>query len=279
VTAAAAPVRRLYVGGPFGQVHVRLAAPSGPMDKPSIACFHVTPGSGRMFEAALPLLAADRTVMAFDTPGYGASDPPPAPVALGGYADALTAALSALGHGPEGAAIDVIGSATGALIAIDLATRHPRWIRRVVMSGTPAFTPGERDSFVADVERQIAARRADAAGAWVTKQLEDTLSIAGRNPPFDPHLAAFADSLLPGERWAWAELAAARFPAEDRLPRITQPVLLFLNPNPRAAATRRTPTLLKSVTVIEPPAPGSMAWQLHPDVMAGHVHQFLDAPA
>ncbi len=276
--AAATRIRNAYVDGPFGQIHVRIAEPAAPppLPKPAIACFHFTPGSGRMYEAVLPLLGADRTVMAFDTPGYGASAPPPMVVNLADYADALAAALGHLGFAPEGRPIDVIGSATGALIAIDLATRHPAWIRRVVMSGAPAFNAAERDGFVADVERMIAERNADTAGAAIRKQLDDTLALAASAGPLAPHVGAFVDSLLPGDRWAWGELAAARFPADEKLPLMTQQVLVFLNPNPRAAATKRTPTLLKNVEVVTPPSAGSMAWQLQPEVMAGHVLQFLD---
>ena len=231
-----------------------------------------------MFEAILPLLAIDRTVMAFDTPGYGGSDAPSRPVQISDYADALTRALAALGHGPDRAQIDVIGSATGALIAIDLATRRPNWIRRVVMSGVPAFTAAERASFLADVERMAAERASDTAGDFATRQLNDTLKFATNAPPLAQHLAAFADSLAPGDRWHWGELAAAHFPADERLATMAQPVLLFLNPNARAAATKRTPTLLKKVTVLEPPPAGAMAWQIAPDAMAGHVRRFLDAP-
>ena len=134
-------VRREYVDGPWGQIHLRIAEPRRRRDnvRPALACFHYSPGSSRMYEAVLPRLATDRTVIAPDTPGYGASAPPPSQPTLPEYADALAAGLERLGHGPRGRPIDLLGHLTGSLLAVELATTRPRWVRRLVLSRSPAF--------------------------------------------------------------------------------------------------------------------------------------------
>ena len=67
-------------------------------------------------------MAADRRVIAFDTPGYGMSDAPPAPPGMAGYAAAFADALDAMGvAGP----VDLYGFHTGTLLSIELAIARP----------------------------------------------------------------------------------------------------------------------------------------------------------
>src|SRR3712207_7041745 len=42
-----------------------------------LVAFHLSPSSGHLFVPLLRELAQDRLALAPDTPGYGASDPPP----------------------------------------------------------------------------------------------------------------------------------------------------------------------------------------------------------
>jgi len=269
-------IRRVFVDAPSGQVHARVASPGAERDaKPPVACFHFTPGSSRMFEAVMPLLAADRRVVAFDSPGYGDSEPPSLPLDLGGLADSLTAAMSKVEMDPARVRLDLIGSATGALIAIELASRFPTTVRRMVISGVPAFTAAERSGMALEIDRIEAEQRADSGGAYIRRRLDEVLAQRG-DEPLAPHINAFIDSLSPGARWADAERAAAAYPAEDVLPQLGQPVLLFLNPNARSMATKRTPELIKNVRVVAQPRAGSMAWQVAPEEMMAHIRPFLD---
>ncbi len=111
---------------------------------PAVAMLHGSPQSHR---ALLPLarrLAADFTVFAFDTPGYGASDPLPEGSGIAAFGDALAATLQALGLGP----VPVYGTHTGASIALEAANRHPGVVSRAVLDGFALFTPAERDDLL-----------------------------------------------------------------------------------------------------------------------------------
>jgi pimeloyl-ACP methyl ester carboxylesterase len=77
------PVRRCYLDGHYGQVHVRTAGSHGVV-RP-LVCFHQSPLSGRIFEPLMAELGTDRLVVAPGTPGYGASDPPPRPLSIANY--------------------------------------------------------------------------------------------------------------------------------------------------------------------------------------------------
>ncbi len=114
---------------------------------PAIAMLH---GSPQSHVALLPLmrrLMPRFTVFAFDTPGYGASDPlPDGGADIEAFGDALAATLRALGLGP----IPVYGTHTGASIALAAANRHPGVVSRAVLDGFAMFTAAERDALLRD---------------------------------------------------------------------------------------------------------------------------------
>ncbi len=70
-----------------------------------------------MFEPLLAHMGTDRLALAPDTPGYGLSDPPPAPLSIPDYAAALGDAVDALDLGE----IDLMGAHTGSRIAVEFA--------------------------------------------------------------------------------------------------------------------------------------------------------------
>ncbi|MCS7001854.1 MAG: alpha/beta hydrolase, partial [Dehalococcoidia bacterium] len=89
-------VRRAYIDNVYGQLHYRYAFPERPTARPLI-CFHLSPGSGRMYAPLLAAMAIDRVALAPDTPGFGESDPPPAPPTIADYAHAMDVFLDSLG--------------------------------------------------------------------------------------------------------------------------------------------------------------------------------------
>ncbi|QMW24123.1 alpha/beta fold hydrolase [Sandaracinobacteroides saxicola] len=132
-------MKRFYLDGRWGQVHGREAG-----DGPSLLLLHQSPLSGAMFDPALPLLAAAGfRAIALDTPGFGLSDPPPNPASIPDHADALLTILDALGL----TAPHILGHHTGALIAANLAARHPARVGKLILNGVPWLTPDERAHF------------------------------------------------------------------------------------------------------------------------------------
>ncbi|MGF1595809.1 MAG: alpha/beta fold hydrolase [Acidimicrobiales bacterium] len=73
--------------------------------------------------------------VAFDAPGVNRSPAPAVPVTMGWYADMVAGMAASLGHDR----IDVIGVSWGGALVQELAWRHPRLVRRVILAAT---TPG-----------------------------------------------------------------------------------------------------------------------------------------
>ena len=130
-------IRKSYVDGRWGQVHVREA---GVADAPPVILLHQSPLSGAMFDPVMPLLAvAGLHAVAVDTAGFGMSDPPPGPVALQDHAEALGLVLDALGA----ASARIVGHHTGAAIGAAFAARYPSRVERLILNGVPLLTPEE----------------------------------------------------------------------------------------------------------------------------------------
>jgi pimeloyl-ACP methyl ester carboxylesterase len=132
-------IRRNYVDGPYGQIHLRLVGDGVPL-----LLLHQSPLSGGQFEAVLPLLAdSGFAVAAMDTPGFGQSNRPAEPLDIAGYAAAIPAVLDALGWRKA----HVLGHHTGASIAASFAARYPDRLNRLVLNGLALLSDEERAHF------------------------------------------------------------------------------------------------------------------------------------
>ena len=112
---------------------------------PAIALLHGSPQSHRALLPLIRHLAPRLTVFAFDTLGYGASDPLPGhPDTLAPFADALIATFRALGLGP----LPVYGTHTGAGIALEAANRYPEAVTRAVLDGFGIWSAAEQEDML-----------------------------------------------------------------------------------------------------------------------------------
>jgi len=110
-----------------------------------LVLLHQTPFSSAAFLPLARKLVAERRVIAFDTPGFGQSDPPPAPLSMDAYAAAFADALDEMGERQ----VDVLGYHTGAYLAAELAIARPDLVRRVSLSGIPFRPLAERQAKLA----------------------------------------------------------------------------------------------------------------------------------
>ena len=146
-TAATTPVPgagwRTYAATPAGQVLVRRAGPDGGVP---LVLFHAAPGSGRRLESLLRALAPDRPCYALDTLGVGGSARPAIlyPPQIADYALATCAALDDLGL----EMVDLYGTHTGSLVALETAILLGDRARSVVLNGVPLFSEAERAVFL-----------------------------------------------------------------------------------------------------------------------------------
>jgi pimeloyl-ACP methyl ester carboxylesterase len=86
----------------------------------------------------LPMLSQDRRVVTVDLPGFGDSEPVGAGFPLDDVADRIARGLAARGiRGP----LDLVGHSLGAGVALTLAARRPRAVRRLVLVAPAGLAP------------------------------------------------------------------------------------------------------------------------------------------
>ncbi len=203
---------------------------------PVVILLHEMPRSSLAVVPLLLSLAARFTVLAFDMPGHGCSDPLPLDrPEIEDYSDALAAALAALGL----ARVPVYGTHTGAALALDLGNRHPERVSAVLLDGLALFTDLERDSFLRHYLEPFMPRwdGSHMAGLW--SRVRDQYSffpwhLPGRGarltfapPSLDQHQNVVLDLLKAGDRYRLAYAAAARYPALERIGSCLVPVTVM----------------------------------------------------
>ncbi len=138
-------LRRAYFECRHGQLHVHNAIPSGGGfdELTTLICLHASSGTGRSFLELSKLLGATRSIYSPDIPGCGESDPPPGPLSVSGYAEAIGDFIDSMRFRQ----VDLLGAHSGAAIAAELAITRPNQVRKVVMAGAPALDAAERRSY------------------------------------------------------------------------------------------------------------------------------------
>jgi pimeloyl-ACP methyl ester carboxylesterase len=268
--AATVNLRRMYVDCRYGQMHVRSAFSSnGGFDElTTLVCLHQSPMSSRAFRRFLPLLGMDRSVYAPDTPGFGESDPPPDAPSIADYAGAIA---DFIGH-LRLRRVDLLGYHTGASIAAELALAHPELVRRVVMVAAPVFNDAEREAF----SRQPWPVPVREDGAHLAEEWQRTLRWRGPGVSLEQLAEGFAEKLHNGPRAWWGASAAMSYRADQRLPLLSQPVLVLRPKDDLWDVTPRARDLLTNAKFVDLPEYGFGIFDVAPEVVAGHVRAFLD---
>jgi pimeloyl-ACP methyl ester carboxylesterase len=96
---------------------------------PPVVFIHGLSGSWQNWLEQLPVFARDRRVIAFDLPGFGASQMPPEKITIRGYGRFVDALLDELGVSSAA----VVGNSMGGFIGIELAIRFPQRVERLVL--------------------------------------------------------------------------------------------------------------------------------------------------
>jgi haloalkane dehalogenase len=211
-------IRRTYVDGPHGQIHLRLAGEGVPL-----LLLHQSPLSGGQFEAVLPLLAASGfAVAAMDTPGFGQSDRPAAPVGIAGYADAIPAVLDALGWSKA----HVVGHHTGASIAASFAARYPGRLDRLVLNGLALLSDEERAHFA---QFRFAPLEPKADGSHLLAAWNQRLAASPGWTHFPAMHRYVTEMLANSEYYFWGFEAAFAHDLAADLKAIKAQTLIFSN--------------------------------------------------
>jgi pimeloyl-ACP methyl ester carboxylesterase len=125
---------------------------------------------GRAWTPQLGDLADEFDVLAWDAPGCGGSDDPPAGTGLDGYADTVVGLLDALAL----TRVHVGGLSAGSVLALEVYRRHPHVVRSLVLAGAYAGWRGSLppEEVAARVAR-IGAELERPADEWIDAYLPD----------------------------------------------------------------------------------------------------------
>jgi pimeloyl-ACP methyl ester carboxylesterase len=232
-------VRRGYFECRYGQLHVHNAMPPGGgfEEGTPLLCVHdLDPGgSGRVFTRLLAVAGQDRSMYAPDVPGFGESDPPPSRPALGDYAVALGDFLDHM----RLRHVALLGLRMGALLAAELAVARPKQIGRVVMVSVPLLSEAERHALSA------------------------------------PAPATPASPFRPPQWQRWALEAAAQYPLRERLPKLTQRLLVLRARDDLWDATARVRDVVPAARVSELDQPALELLAVAPQRISEAMREFL----
>lgn len=238
----------------------------------AVVLLHETPLSAHSFEPAMRLIGDHIRVIAFDTPGYGASSPLAPPVAIERYADRLWEGIAASGV----RRVALCGIHTGAAIAIELARRTPATgpeLRALILSGVPVIDGDQRGKLGAYLRSRTGAidDEATVLHGWHDRRRR------WFNAPADLLVRAFADELRVFARRdaAYHAVLAYDLPAAAKMLQV--PVMLLNGRHDSLGASDATSTRAlfpgAELAILDDRG-GQLPWSA-PDDYAHHVLRFV----
>lgn len=212
------------------QLHLRIGGEGAP-----VVMLHPSPLSSN---AVLPLaqgLAPHFRAYAFDTPGYGLSDPLPGqPDSLEAYLPILAQALDALGL----QRVCLYGAATGAQIAVEFAKRWPERVALLVLDSAGHIDAEECERIVRDYFPDVTPQPDGRHLVTLWQMVRDLfvffpwcdtrdVSRVDRDlPPPAVMQSMLLDYLRAGERYHWAYRPAFHNERAERTQAVRVPAAL-----------------------------------------------------
>jgi len=207
---------------------------------PALVLLHGMAASWQWWLENIPALAQHHRVIAVDLPGFGQSEPLPAPAEMATHARTVLDLLTSLGV--ESATVS--GHSMGGLVAMAMFVADPPRVRSLILVDSGGVPMSERRLAVILVALRINAailrrrftRRALATKPWVRRL---ALRAAFRDPRvMSPELAAETMPLFGGPGLVNAVAAAGRAVRTTVLETITCPVLLVWGEHDAIASAR-----------------------------------------
>jgi pimeloyl-ACP methyl ester carboxylesterase len=203
-------MKKFYADTQFGQVHARITKARNDVGNAPLVCLHPAPSSGLYFETVMPLLNAERDVIAPDYPGYGGSDGPQAAPTIADYAQSMLEFLDSAGIAQP---VDVLGFHTGCLVATEMAQNQPDAMRRLVLCDIPYFTAEQQDGFREKMTQPmpVSPELESLTGPWA-------FNVDGRikDVPLERAFALFAEHCRAGTKDWYGFAAAFSYDCIDR---------------------------------------------------------------
>ncbi|MDJ0657325.1 MAG: alpha/beta hydrolase [Xanthomonadales bacterium] len=261
-----AEVRRDYVDGGSGQLHIRISGDMGKAtrDRPALVLLHQVPNSSQVFESFMPQMAKRGPVIAFDLPGFGMSDP--VADTIEAYAEAILAGLDYLSVDR----IDLLGYHTGAAVAAEMIRKKPQLVRRLVLAAVPILTSDERQRFAA-----LPPIPFDPSGDFARTEFQRSMKWRGPGQTVDSVKRTFAEKMRPGARERGATAVVA-YDLAAVLPQIARPTLVLRPRDDLWEATLRARPLLPDAEWVDLPDYGHGLFEVASELLAELIGDFLD---
>jgi 3-oxoadipate enol-lactonase len=126
---------RSFRSGATPALHYTVREPrAGAAAAPTIVLAHALGCDASLWDGLANTLAAQARVVCFDQRGHGDSDVPPGPWAMADFAEDAAALLDEVADGP----VVWIGLSLGGMVGQELALRHPRKLRALVIANSTA---------------------------------------------------------------------------------------------------------------------------------------------
>jgi pimeloyl-ACP methyl ester carboxylesterase len=189
-----------------------------------VVLVHAGIADSRMWDALVPRLAADHTVVRYDLRGYGGSSLPPGEFS---HVEDLAAVVAATTQGP----VHLVGASLGGRVALDLALDRPDLVRSLTLLGAvvSGFEPDTEPPALWD--ELGTAHRADDLDALADVEARMWLADPDgtRLPGGVLDLVRDMNRIaLRNERSGVAEEREPPMPAVDRLAGLARPVLVVV---------------------------------------------------
>ena len=256
---------RGYLGTPGALIHFRAGSPRR-AGAQRLVCLHPTPFSSRFYAEFLRCVPA-LDALATDTPGFGESDP------VDEVSIEALAARIATGLETFDSASDLLGFHTGSLLAIELASRFPHLVRRLVLVDAPVLEPHERPATLARTLSAYAIGRTRFEALVARRVAADPF---GDDREDARGLELLADEIAGSAAAPAVFKAAFAYAAEKRLPGVAQSALCVATNGPLAAATRSVASALPAGRLVELPEVTAPVFQAHAVAIAEAARPFLE---
>jgi pimeloyl-ACP methyl ester carboxylesterase len=260
-------VRRGFVDTSKGQIHYRSCG-AGRL----VLLLHQTPRSSDEYAEVLPLLGRRFHAIAMDTVGFGDSYRFEGEMTVERLAEGVLDFLDAMNLG----SISLVGHHTGAVIAVEVAAKHPGRVDKLVLSGCPYIDEAERGRRKGKKVVDTYVSKDDGSHLLELWEGRRQFYPSGRPDILDRFII---DALKAGGNAAKGHVAVARYHMEDKLGKISCPTLLVAG----TADPFAYPYLEKlhrhiKNSLVKPIEGGTVAMlEQMPEVFAEVVADFLEA--
>lgn len=263
-------IRAGYAETAHGQIHYRTVAAGRLLGLGrALVLLHQTASSSVMYEALLPHLEGWR--IALDTPGFGQSFKPGAPLTIPFCAEVLREALLSLGV----TECNVFGHHTGAAIAVQMAHLYPSFVRRLVLCGPSLLSAEQKAKLLAGLKPFVI----DESGAHLTAVWE---RLRRRDPAL-PLETVHRETLLTlgaGEFALQTYRAVFAQNFAEQLAALDIPVLVMAGEYDTLRASLEPAfALLKHGQMCVIPEGTTYVCDSAPHAVAAHINQFLNGDA